>query len=401
MRTGVVTIFALGGISNVGEAFLVDCTRWLVNANGGGWDVCVEELMPTVAQVGEKLGNHSLARLLLWMSQRAYNCRYLFPASYRYWFLDLAYRIRYGLYYKRCLDNSRCVIYAVGMLKFAIQDFSYVFDLINKIAEKKKIPVMMNAMSIAKSKRNDWRFGQLVRAVNRKSVKMVTTRDGVAGLDRLRNEYVQNKDIATISVGDVALWIPEVYGVRAQSKGGTRIGINVPRFGLFKDYDGGVSDEELMRFYVNLLRTVEASGVECCLFCNGMDADWTFGTELLKRVGSSKIALLPKARTAWDYLNQANGFSAIFAVRFHACVTAFALGIPFLGLIWDDKLRFFAQEFGLSSVFLERNELDGRLVAERLINLLGKDCVGRDKLGIYKDKTKNSFDLFLEMMENA
>ena len=58
------------------------------------------------------------------------------------------------------IADTDAVILSVGMLKFATQEFSYFFDMITGECQRKCIPVMMSAMSIAKPDRNDWRYHQ-------------------------------------------------------------------------------------------------------------------------------------------------------------------------------------------------------------------------------------------------
>lgn len=146
----------------------------------------------------------------------------------RYEIYNVAYHIQFLRYYLQTVKNADYVIYAVGALKYSTQNFSYSFNLINRIANKHKIPVLMSAMSIEKPNPNDWRYRQLISAVNLPCVRMITTRDGIHGLERLNQYYIKRQNIVTDYVGDPALWAPECYQID-KNKDSNVIGIGLIR----------------------------------------------------------------------------------------------------------------------------------------------------------------------------
>ena len=52
-----------------------------------------------------------------------------------------------------------------------------------------------------------------------------------------------------------------------------------------------------------------------------------------------------------------SGFSSVIAVRMHANIIAFSLGIPSVAFVWNDKLRFFGQSIGYPDRFIEYDKI--------------------------------------------
>ena len=89
------------------------------------------------------------------------------------------------------------------------------------------------------------------------------------------------------------------------------------------------------------------------------------------------------------------GFDAVFGSRLHSCITAVSLGVPVVGFIWDNKLRYFAETMNRQSFFFEPKDMS----ADNIVNALelamksGYDFTTIDNL---KEKTLSSIQKFLE-----
>ena len=387
MKT-VAGVLSIENLNNVGEVFMQNVTGILLKEAG----------ISKVITIPYAPSCNKLEYGLWWKniisSVISFFAWFVFPKK-RDPLLSFAYRFKYKKFYEEELKKVNAIIYAVGMLKYSTQDHSYIFHLINKIASDYGIPVMMSAMSIEKPDANDWRYRQLVEAVNMPCVKVITTRDGKNGLDRLNSYYVKNKNIFTDFVGDSALFIPEIYRTKKQER--DCIGIGVIRKNICRDYGNDFSSVQLLDFYVSLVRNLEKRRVNWVLFCNGMIEDYRFGKLILKKAGLDKSKLLPIPRSPQEFLDMITRFKVVFGARLHACISSFALDVPVVGFFWDDKLRFFAETMKIQSLFCEATELDSEAVSEKLINAVDYiyDAVNRNS---YKEKTKNSFQYFVDLI---
>ena len=383
-----VAIFSLENINNCGDEILGFTTTQLVEKEY--YKVNRLQFMPSRrAYLKTKLF------LMCVLSKILYSFGHSLHNSLGYAIVDLSYRLLLKRYYKKSLTNIDYVICSVGMLKYSTQDHSYVFDILTREAEKQGIPVLINGVSIEKATGDDWRFKQLVRAVNRPCVKMITTRDGRDGVEELKRNYVINTSIIVDFVGDPALWIPNFYQIHLAEKKSEVIGIGLIRGEIYKDYGNDFSAQQLMDFYIELINYFENHRKPWVLFCNGMESDFEFGANILDKIGLPKSKLFPRPQNAQEFINMIQSFKVVFAARLHACITSFALDVPFVGLLWDNKLRMFAKTMKITDAFCEIEDLDAEIVSRKLDYAMTRsyDIENRN---FYKQRTKKFIHRFLE-----
>lgn len=389
MRCSLTRIIVLSyeTFNNVGEEFLGDSTEYLARLDT---DCIVEraQLVPSYKYVCKFNRFAWIAMPLQYIALQL--AKYGFKLHYLWSFI---YKIRLSAYYKNLIRKSDKIILAVGMLKFKNQNFSYIYQIICRFATKYNKDVLFNAMSVAKENEDDVRFRQLVAAINMPCVKGISTRDGEYGLHKLRQYYIRRSDIHIEEVGDPALWIPEVYHVK-KNNNNTIIGVNLITPTIYSRYGyDKFSKEQVEVLYEEIIAELDRKGYEWVLFCNGMSGDYAFGTELIKRLGLPAEKLLPCPNNANEYLQQLKNFKAVFGARLHADISAFALGIPVVGLLWDSKLKFFSETMGIDSFFMNTNELNGQSVVEKLEYAMASQRF--ENRETYKEKTKRFVTSFV------
>ena len=382
----VVAVFSLENINNCGDELLGVITERMLQDEG-----CLVkkyQFMPS-----KKALLKSSMFFLCLLSKFLYQFAFLFPKEIKYRILNISFVLYLKKYYQKRLVNVDYVICAIGMYKFTTQNFSYVFDILTKIADEQGVPVLINAASIEKASKKDWRFRQLVRVLNRSCVKMITTRDGIDGVEELKKNYVINNSLVFDYVGDPALWIPEYYQIPERKS--EVIGIGLIRGEIYKDYGSNFSAQQLMDFYIELINYFENHRKPWVLFCNGMESDFEFGANILDKIGLPKSKLFPRPQNAQEFINMIQSFKVVFAARLHACITSFALDVPFVGLLWDNKLRMFAKTMKITDAFCEIEDLDAEIVSRKLDYAMTRsyDIENRN---FYKQRTKKFIHRFLE-----
>lgn len=295
---------------------------------------------------------------------------YLFSYEHASWFRYgyeyVMWWIKVNHIFKNQLKGVEAIVFAGGgFLKFRTQGLNYYVEQIIKIAAKNNIPVMMNGVGIEGYDEKDIRCQHMKRMINHECVKVITTRDDI---DILQNDYITNPNIKTSRVGDPALWIPECYEVREQKKTDV-IGINIIRGKVYQAYGNTLSEMELLNFYKKLIQGVEERGWEWVLFSNGMKADMMFGKKLLKCLKcSDSHKLLPPSKNTGEFLKLLQSFKCVFGARLHACISAYALDVPVVGLIWSEKLQIFSEVIGKSQNFFQENHLKVETVLDAIEN---------------------------------
>ncbi len=307
----------------------------------------------------------------------------------------LAVNVDCRSYYKRKLAGVDALLFANGSLKYGTQKQWAYESLIVNIAEKHGIPVMFTACNIQRYDDSNWKCRYLTKTVNKSCVKAITTRDGQYGVKRLRDEYHIRTDIVCAGVGDVAYWIPETYGCR-HNREADIVGINLIQGNQFRRYGGMLSEEKLLKAYCELLLLLDESGIRWELFTNGLKDDKKFGYKLLSLYGNKNLEIKEPQNDS-DLLKIICDYKGIVGGRLHACIAAYALDIPFIGMIWDEKLLYFSKMAGMEEYMLNEAEINGRRLYDALIKVLNIQKLSYDTIRQqYKKLNKHYIQKFLE-----
>lgn len=305
---------------------------------------------------------------------------------------NIAYKFRFGKYYKTLLKNVDGIVCAVGMLKYSTQNHSYLYELLCSTAQIYSIPVIFCGQSVEKFHKEDWRCRQLRHALNYPVVKAIATRDGNSGIKKLRR-YVK-RNIPVAGVGDLALWIPDYYNI--EKKSGRVIGVGLVRGNIYQDYmpESNINECRLMNIYRDIVYELERRGFEWVFFCNGIKQDYNFGRQLLKKMNLPDNKLLRIPNCANELINDIAGFKGVIGARFHACMVSFSIGIPFIGMVWDSKFSGVGKMMGIEEQFVEAEDLNGEYMVNLLENVLKKGTENRWR-ELYKMKTQDILHFFI------
>ena len=389
-RKNVVLLFSLESINNAGDEILRVTTEYLIKQISSCRILRIQ-LKPREEDM------HGQNRLCWYMGTilRKFS-KYIPNLNLSYRIKNIGYIVAYNRVFQNRIKEADKVILPIGMLKYSTQDFSYVFNLITSICTKLGKPVLLSGMSPEIENSNDWRYKQLVNAVNEFSVKMITTRDGQKGVDIIKSQYLK-RAIPCDYVGDPALWIPETYNVkrRKTTPSSPTIGINIIRKGIFEDYNKSFTDDELFAFYSELILLLDEKGWGWKLFCNGIKSDWKVIEHIASVLKIQADRICPIPQNGDEFVNMIIHFDAVFGARLHTCITSVSLSVPVVGFVWDDKIKYFSETMGIERFFFHPSNM----TAEKVVNAMESamnfkiDVSNRDK---YKQKTLESIRNFID-----
>ncbi|WP_117233343.1 polysaccharide pyruvyl transferase family protein [Vibrio maerlii] len=279
---------------------------------------------------------------------------------------NLSFKYKVGCYkrdYRNKLDDNSAVMFAGGgMIKFKYQDcWAHISALIDT-AEKSECPVFFNAVGVEGVDENDFKCQLMKQSLNRDVVKMITTRDD---LSLLQSGYIENKDIETAQVADSAVFCSEVYGIR-RKKVREVVGVGLVRPSIFKDNGISLCKDEVVNIYAAILKELEQRGATYQLFTNGLKGDAIILSDLEKVMGKRLNLVEPK--TPKELVALISSFQATIAARLHACIISYSLKVPFVGLVWNNKLKMFGDCIGYSERMFESHQFEAKLIVERLLS---------------------------------
>ncbi len=164
---------------------------------------------------------------------------------------------------------------------------------------------------------------------------------------------------------DPALLVEEVYAPDVVSKD-LDVGVCPASPHVIGAGEHSLSDGEMLAKWIGLVKGLCSKGQTVGLFTNGTEEDEEFLSLIAARCGQlDGVTVLPRALRGGEYIARLVRMKSVVAHRLHAAISCYALGIPSLGLRWDEKLSSF---FDLT----ERSEFTENFTATPLAELVEK-----------------------------
>ncbi len=264
------------------------------------------------------------------------------------------------------LTAADAIIFAGGgLIKFRQEHFYENVIHILEEADTLQIPVFLNAVGVEGYDEEDERCQRLKAALQLSCVKGITCRDDI---DTLQKDYLPESTIPISAVPDVAVFSKSVYAGQLQKKPKRQqplIGLGITREQLFSDYGNEeINKDYLLQFWKDVTQLLEEKGYAWRVFTNGLNRDEVFATKVLDFIGHGER--IPAPAEPWQLAQTIQQFDSIIAGRMHTHILAFTLGVPSVGFIWNEKVRFWSNRVGTPERFVSPEELQAEAVVSRL-----------------------------------
>lgn len=270
--------------------------------------------------------------------------------------LSLVHKNKKNYIHNICKEKFDLAIFAGGQLFIEYFIFS-ISDFVKHLSVK-NTPIFFNACGLGFNIKNVLVRKRLEEALNSNAVKMITTRDNI----KLLKKYLKGeKKITTKKISDPAVWAADAYNIRKD---------------LHSDVVGlGVmwlpnKEEEMINFWSNIIDELNRRNIEWKMFCNGCPLDYGFAIRILTIKGFAEEEILNKlsARPTKPYelVKLISTFKSIISFRLHSHIIAYSLDIPTIGIVWNDKLNFFADAIDCSARYFNINNVNSASIVEAL-----------------------------------
>lgn len=328
MKIAVIGVYYA---SNLGDAIICDCvTDWLKKRYPGA-----EVDLIDIEGKTEFAKQSSVSIYTLWYRRRKLQWDYWLTKhgikDRVYYWNQLDVATRQEFYNHVDAQKYDAAIFAGGQL---FMDWLSV-DVCEflKRFEKEKIPVYFNACGAGLAV-SDIIRSLLSRHLMDDTVKMISSRDDA---DKIKKRYLLGKRNVEITY-DPALWVKEVY--RIEKKESDIIGLGV----MYSERD---SIQKVTRFWIRLIKELNARHMKWKMFCNGSMDDYNFGCFVLKKLGLKiNDYICDCAQKPSELIEQISSFNSLISFRLHSHIIAASLDIPAIAVVWDEKLRFFYRHLG-------------------------------------------------------
>lgn len=266
-------------------------------------------------------------------------------------------------HYKKQMKNADLlVLVGGGLIKYKYQSFFLYLTALIEVAKELNIPLVINAAGVEGYDENDARCQLLKDSLNRSIVKSITTRDDI---ETLNNKYIEpGASVHTDKVADPAVYCNEVYQVEKNKS--DVFGIGLVRGGIFLDNEREFGPDDITDFYAALITEMETRRLKYQLFTNGALADVELVPEIERKLNNRKLNVIePKEDKV--LIETIAMFTTVIAARLHANIISYALNVPSIGLVWNDKLTLFGQDIGYPERFFEYNEFDVKKIVDAAV----------------------------------
>ena len=218
-------------------------------------------------------------------------------------------------------------------------------DTITAIAEEKSIPVVFSSMGINNMHADEESGARLNAILKRKCVKAMSVRETA----EVFTPFAEGCSFDIVSVCDPAVWAKHVYRREVQEVRNAKkrriVGLNIVRGGLFKANGKKWTLDSEEAFIKGLIALFEQKDIEYRLFTNGSVLDNNSMGYIAKRIGVPDDKLIVPDSTR-EVVHAIAGFDAVVAVRMHSAIISYALDVPSVDLVWNEKIPYFYQNIG-------------------------------------------------------
>ena len=377
--------------SNLGDSIIADTCEYIIKDTNKDVDVTRIHLFPP-KQIMKKFKHYPFVGFQFLISVLKRMKIYLIKYNCLRWQAFIKNNSEaYNYYYLPIKNADKVIIAGGGLIKYSREDLWNAIHTISEICEMEEKPLYINAAGIEGYDEKNYRCKVLREALSRENV-LVTTRDDLETLKK----YLKDPPKANL-VGDPALYSAATYQIKAEKESNC-IGIGIIRGKIYTDYGLDFKEQNIINCYVNLIKLLEKRGQKWQIFCNGNEADYNLALKVLEKLGltAQEKYIATKPTTPRELLEIVSKYKAIIAARLHANIIATSLGVPSVGLVWNDKLKLFGKLIGCENRFIEKeNFIKPEYVIEQLEEAI-QNGYDENKIKSLKDATKCCLDEFLK-----
>lgn len=251
------------------------------------------------------------------------------------------------------LRHTDIVVYPGGGLN-SVTFNQMLLRLFERIHTYDAIEIFINAVGITRIKPKKANVKLLKQLFHMPQIKQITTRGDIGKLEKY---IADSKPYPPALVFDPAIWVNEAYCIERNPKSEI-IGIGLIRPEIFEERKTDISENQVENMYIGIIEELEKRNYQWQFFTNGLYGEYRFGVQLLKKMGRSKRKYIGShIFSARKLVKKIAGYQAVIAARMHANIIATSLGIPSVGLVWNDKMNMFAEMIGCEERYIPPERL--------------------------------------------
>lgn len=240
-----------------------------------------------------------------------------------------------------------------------------------ELAQTYNVPVLFSAIGVEQYDEDNPKCQRLKKTLNFDVVRQITTRDGYD----LLQKYVENPAIEIGKVADPATFSDCVFSQFIQpvpERPKKKVGLFVLRASGFSNYGFNLSKEGAAEFWLALIRELERKGYDYELLTSGHCADEAFLDRFFSEFKIPDSKIVSNTNLPEELASRIAQYDAVISTRLHPSILSFAMDVPALGLVWNNKVAAFYENIQHPERAIQVTETTPEEVAARLDEIMGK-----------------------------
>ena len=270
---------------------------------------------------------------------------------------------------EEAIGSSNLIFFAGGGL-FGINYMHYYdyMEEITRIADEYGVPVVLSSMGVNNMGATPENEHLLSELLARSCFYAVSVRENPA----LFRKYAKGCDYEIIQVCDPAVWSEYIYqshlSKKSRPQGKSVVGINAVRGGLFGDNGKPWKLGDEMNYMNQIRQLLQERGIEYYYYTNGSFLDNNSLLYFAKEYEIPRERIIIPQSTR-ELVETIYGFSSVAAIRMHSSIISYALCVPSINLVWNDKIPFFYENIGHPERAISFDNWDTKEAVEKLMQI--------------------------------
>lgn len=273
---------------------------------------------------------------------------------------------------EQCVASADLIMFPGGaMFGRTYEAFAHPIEQVTDIAERDNIPVVFSSIGLYETEEN----AASLRAIMQKDcLRAVSVREKPEMFSGYGAEVVREvRHVCDPAVWAGLVYADEIAAVRQNKDSDRRVvGINVVRGGLFNTYnvDWKLADEEA--YLYELSQCLDEIEIDYRFFTNGQTIDNNALRHFADKyhLPDEKIVYVDTSR---ELVQTVAMFDAVAAVRMHASIISYALGVPSVNFVWNSKIPDFYDMIGCPERAITSQDWSAERVARQLREMLADE----------------------------
>ena len=240
-----------------------------------------------------------------------------------------------------------------------------------ELAEEYGKPMIFSAVGVDRYDEENEKCRRLEEVINRPNVLMITTRDNFDSLEKFK--YKENTQLEIGTVSDPAVFSRAVFRPYLAKEKGTKkkIGVFILRSAGFTDNQIDLPREKASELWMQVIQELERRGYEYELLTSGHCSDEAFLDHLICDCGVAPEKAIFNVNAPEKLVGKISEYDAVISCRLHPSIISFALGVPSVGINWNNKVKGFYHNIGYDNRVLYPKTI----TAEQIVNKMEEALV--------------------------